>query len=66
MNNELWHGLQNEEFVDMTLAADGHHVKVHQMVMALASPYIKDLISSAACPHPIIFLNVTISLQQYK
>ncbi|XP_047990652.1 uncharacterized protein LOC125229756 [Leguminivora glycinivorella] len=48
---------QNGEFVDMTLAADGHMVKVHQVVMALASPYIKDLIASAQCPHPIIFLN---------
>ncbi|XP_073949119.1 uncharacterized protein isoform X2 [Choristoneura fumiferana] len=48
---------QNGEFVDMTLAADGHHVKVHQMVLALASPYIKELISSANCPHPVIFLN---------
>ncbi|CAG9785403.1 unnamed protein product [Diatraea saccharalis] len=48
---------QNGEFVDMTLAADGHFVKVHQVVMALASPFIKQLISSANCPHPIIFLN---------
>ncbi|XP_063365220.1 uncharacterized protein LOC134653770 isoform X2 [Cydia amplana] len=48
---------QNGEFVDMTLAADGHMVKVHQIVMALASPYIKDLIGSAQCPHPVIFLN---------
>ncbi|XP_073949562.1 uncharacterized protein isoform X2 [Choristoneura fumiferana] len=48
---------QNGEFVDMTLAADGHSVKVHQMIIALASPYIKELIASAHCPHPIIFLN---------
>ncbi|CAG5058819.1 unnamed protein product [Parnassius apollo] len=48
---------QNGEFVDMTLAADGHLVKVHQVILALASPYIKDLISSAQCQHPVIFLN---------
>ncbi|KAG7306344.1 hypothetical protein JYU34_008968 [Plutella xylostella] len=48
---------QNGEFVDMTLAADGHMVKVHQVMLALASPYIKELISSANCPHPVIFLN---------
>ncbi|CAB3223406.1 unnamed protein product [Arctia plantaginis] len=48
---------QNGEFVDMTIAADGHFVKVHQMLVALASPYLKDLITSAACQHPIIFLN---------
>lgn len=48
---------QRGEFVDMTLAADGHHVKVHKMVMSLVSPYIKELISSADCAHPVIFLN---------
>ncbi|CAH2075975.1 unnamed protein product, partial [Iphiclides podalirius] len=48
---------QNGELVDMTLAADGHLVKVHQVILALASPYIKDLISSAQCQHPVIFLN---------
>ncbi|CAH2076576.1 unnamed protein product, partial [Iphiclides podalirius] len=48
---------QNGEFVDMTLAADGHFVKVHQVLMALASPYLKDLMSSAPCQHPVVFLN---------
>ncbi|KAH9634480.1 hypothetical protein HF086_005473 [Spodoptera exigua] len=48
---------QNGEFVDMTIAADGHLVKVHQVLVALASPYLKDLISSAPCQHPVIFLN---------
>ncbi|KPJ10251.1 Protein bric-a-brac 1 [Papilio machaon] len=48
---------QNGEFVDMTLAADGHFVKVHQVIIAIASPYIKDLVASANCQHPVIFLN---------
>ncbi|XP_041988450.1 protein abrupt-like [Aricia agestis] len=48
---------QNAEFVDMTIAADGHLVKVHQVLMALSSPYIKELITSAPCQHPVIFLN---------
>ncbi|XP_013136874.1 PREDICTED: protein tramtrack, alpha isoform-like isoform X2 [Papilio polytes] len=47
----------NGEFVDMTLAADGHLVKVHQVLLALASPYIKELLASAPCQHPVIFLN---------
>ncbi|XP_060803754.1 longitudinals lacking protein, isoforms H/M/V [Amyelois transitella] len=59
--NNMCNGLgtlqQNEEFVDMTLAADGHFVKVHQIVLSLASPYIKDLIKSAQCQKPVIFLN---------
>ncbi|XP_026315512.1 uncharacterized protein LOC113226920 [Hyposmocoma kahamanoa] len=48
---------QNGELVDMTLAADGHFVKVHQVLMALVSPYLKELITSAPCQHPVIFLN---------
>ncbi|XP_068632317.1 protein bric-a-brac 2-like isoform X2 [Battus philenor] len=48
---------QNGEFVDMTLAADGHFVKVHQVLLALASPYLKDLIASVPCQHPVVFLN---------
>ncbi|KAL0880802.1 hypothetical protein ABMA27_001989 [Loxostege sticticalis] len=48
---------QHEQFVDMTLAADGHFVKVHQIVISLASPYLKELILSAPCPHPVVFLN---------
>ncbi|CAH0750054.1 unnamed protein product [Diatraea saccharalis] len=59
--NNIFEGLssfqQKEEFVDLTLAADGHFVKVHQMVLSLASPYLKELIKSAPCPHPILFLN---------
>lgn len=50
--------LQEGEFVDMTLAADGHLIKVHQNIVALASPYIKAMIESAACQHPVVFLNV--------
>ncbi|XP_035433926.2 uncharacterized protein LOC118265233 [Spodoptera frugiperda] len=48
---------QEGEFVDMTLAADGHLIKVHQNIVALASPYIKAMIESAACQHPVVFLN---------
>lgn len=44
----------------MTLAADGHLVKVHQVLVALASPYLKDMIASAPCPHPVIYLNVSV------
>lgn len=45
--------------MDMTLAAEGHFVKVHQVLIALSSPYLKQLILSAPCQHPVIFLNVS-------
>ncbi|XP_046962194.1 protein bric-a-brac 2-like [Vanessa cardui] len=55
------HGLskfrQNGEFVDMTLAADGYFLKAHQMILSLVSPYIKDIIASLHCTHPVIFLD---------
>ncbi|KAG6459220.1 hypothetical protein O3G_MSEX011260 [Manduca sexta] len=51
------HLLKNGEFVDMTFAAEGQFMKVHQNLVALASPYIKQLLQSAPCPHPIIFLH---------
>ncbi|CAH2108363.1 unnamed protein product [Euphydryas editha] len=48
---------QNEEFVDMTLVADGHLVKVHKNLLALASPYLKQIIQAAPCEHPVIFFS---------
>ncbi|XP_022129975.2 kelch-like protein 22 isoform X1 [Pieris rapae] len=57
ISNGLCSLQQNEELVDMTLAADGHYVKVHRVIMAMASPYMKDLICSIKCNHPVIFLN---------
>lgn len=51
--------LQNAEFVDMTLAAEGRLVQVHKNIVALASPYLKAMLQSAPCQHPVIFLNVS-------
>ncbi|XP_052756008.1 protein abrupt-like isoform X2 [Galleria mellonella] len=41
----------------MTLAAEGHFVKVHKNVVALASPYLKEILQSTVCQHPVIFLS---------
>ncbi|XP_045768306.1 protein abrupt-like [Maniola jurtina] len=48
---------QSGELVDMTLAADGHLVKVHQVLIALASPYLKEIITAVPTQHPVVFLN---------
>ncbi|CAH2236697.1 jg20915 [Pararge aegeria aegeria] len=59
--NNIRDGLSNfqksGEFVDMTLAVDGCFVKVHQMILSLFSPYIKNIILSLKCSHPVIFLS---------
>ncbi|XP_065218248.1 protein bric-a-brac 1-like isoform X2 [Planococcus citri] len=49
--------LQNESFVDVTLAcADGHTVKAHKMVLSACSPYFQALFFENPCKHPIVIL----------
>ena len=48
--------LQNESFVDVTLACDGHSVKAHKMVLSACSPYFQALFSDNPCQHPIIIM----------
>lgn len=49
--------LQNESFVDVTLAcADGHSVKAHKMVLSACSPYFQSLFFENPCKHPIVIL----------
>lgn len=49
--------LQNESFVDVTLAcADGHSVKAHKMVLSACSPYFQTLFFENPCKHPIVIL----------
>lgn len=48
--------LQNESFVDVTLACDGHSVKAHKMVLSACSPYFQELFFDHPCQHPIIIM----------
>lgn len=48
--------LQNESFVDVTLACDGHSVKAHKMVLSACSPYFQALFFDHPCQHPIIIM----------
>ncbi|KAG8323437.1 hypothetical protein J6590_006453, partial [Homalodisca vitripennis] len=48
--------LQNESFVDVTLACDGHSVKAHKMVLSACSPYFQTLFCENPCQHPIVIL----------
>ncbi len=51
--------LQNETFVDVTLAADGHAIKAHRMVLSACSPYFQHLFFDNPCQHPIVILKDT-------
>lgn len=48
--------LQNESFVDVTLACDGNSIKAHKMVLSACSPYFQSLFFENPCQHPIVIL----------
>lgn len=48
--------LQDEDLVDVTLAADGKYLKAHKTVLSVCSPYFKELFRVNPCKHPIVIL----------
>ncbi|XP_053624965.1 protein jim lovell-like isoform X5 [Plodia interpunctella] len=46
----------DEDFVDVTLACEGHRLEAHKVVLSACSPYFKELFKNNPCPHPIIFM----------
>lgn len=48
--------LQNESFVDVTLACDGLSLKAHKVVLSACSPYFQKLLLDNPCQHPIVIL----------
>lgn len=48
--------LNNEAFVDVTLACDGMQMKAHKMVLSACSPYFQSLLFNTPDKHPIVFL----------
>lgn len=48
--------LQNELFVDVTLACGGRTMKAHKIVLSACSPYFQALFLDNPCQHPTIIL----------
>lgn len=48
--------LQDEDLVDVTLAAEGRFIKAHKTVLSICSPYFKELFKANPCKHPIVIL----------
>ncbi|XP_030755748.1 zinc finger and BTB domain-containing protein 12-like isoform X2 [Sitophilus oryzae] len=48
--------LEDEDLVDVTLAADGKYLKAHKTVLSVCSPFFKDLFRVNPCKHPIVIL----------
>lgn len=54
--------LDQEKFVDVTLACEGQQVHCHKVVLAACSQYFDNLLSENPCKHPIIILPSEIKL----
>lgn len=54
--------MAGQQFVDVTLACDGHQVHAHRLVLAACSSYFESLLSENPCKHPIIILPKDIKL----
>lgn len=48
--------LEQEELVDVTLAAEGQLLRAHKLVLSLCSPYFKRLFASHPHDHPVVIL----------
>ncbi|GLV42750.1 bric a brac 2 [Carabus blaptoides fortunei] len=48
--------LEAEDLVDVTLAAEGHVLHAHKIVLSVCSPYFKQLFKVNPCKHPIVIL----------
>lgn len=45
--------LGNGEFVDVTIAVDGHLLQAHKVILSICSPYFKKMFQLNPCQHPI-------------
>lgn len=48
--------LDNQAFVDCTLACEGKLIKAHKMILGACSPYLHTILEENTSKHPIIFL----------
>ncbi|KAJ6640024.1 Protein tramtrack, alpha isoform [Pseudolycoriella hygida] len=48
--------LRYDALVDVTLAAEGRHLKAHKVVLSACSTYFESLFTSNPCQHPIVIL----------
>ncbi|XP_075217841.1 uncharacterized protein LOC142322648 [Lycorma delicatula] len=48
--------LNNEQFVDVTLACEGQSIKCHKVMLSACSTYFEELLSQNPCQHPIVLM----------
>ncbi|XP_064080136.1 protein tramtrack, beta isoform-like isoform X1 [Macrobrachium nipponense] len=47
----------DEDFLDVTIACDGHSIRAHKLVLSACSAYFKKILKDHPCDHPIIILD---------
>ena len=51
------HLLEEEDFVDVTLSAEGQNLKAHKVVLSACSSYFRDLLKGISLwQHPVLVL----------
>ncbi|XP_050426346.1 protein abrupt-like isoform X2 [Adelges cooleyi] len=50
------HLLDQEDFIDVTIACDGKSFTAHKVVLSACSPYFRSLLKANPCQHPIVIL----------
>lgn len=48
---DLYHSMIRADFVDATLAVDGHQIKVHRLVLSVCSPYFQEMFKNMPPTH---------------
>ncbi|KAG1661375.1 Protein bric-a-brac 1 [Nymphon striatum] len=49
--------LENDCFVDVSLACGGNIIKAHKIILSACSPFLKNILNDNPCQHPVIILN---------
>lgn len=52
--------LGNGEFVDVTIAVEGHLLQAHKVILSICSPYFKKMFQLNPCQHPIGMYHIKI------
>lgn len=52
--------LGNGEFVDVTIAVDGHLLQAHKVILSICSPYFKKMFQINPCQHPISMYSIIV------
>ncbi|XP_046411496.1 zinc finger and BTB domain-containing protein 6-like isoform X1 [Neodiprion fabricii] len=56
LSSGLYTLLNDEQLVDVTLAAEGQFLQAHKLILSVCSTYFKELFKMNSCKHPIVIL----------